>query len=163
MTGQTIQAPPEVPAAAWAFAWSCLAGQALSLLVSGRDESNDLLLSMLLGIVVIGWVSHGVLTARVVRVGFVWVMFVIALLFQVLGMFDSPSGGLLADLVLTVIQFVLFIRFTDTEYFRWQRQRSRPGQPGPSLAGLMAIAILVGALGGVVGTHNDGVRVESNF
>lgn len=161
MTSNALEAPPEVPSEAWAFAWACLAGQVVSLVTNGRHDSNNLVLSMLLGVVVVGWVSHGVLTARGIRVGLVWVLFVLAGLFQLVTLFDDPSGGVALDLAITVIQLVLFIRFTATDYFKWQR--TRPREPGPSLSGVMVIALLVGALGGVIGAQHDGVRTEVNF
>jgi choline-glycine betaine transporter len=161
VTHAAIEAPPEVPAAAWTFAWSCLVGQLLALIEGGPDESNQVILSMLLGAVVVGWFSYGVLRARVVRVVVVWILFVLGTLALLVTMADDPTGWHLVQLVLTVVQFAFFVQFTRTGYYRWQR--SRPQQPGPSLSGLVAIALLVGALGGVVGANEDEFSARVNF
>ncbi|MCZ4500344.1 MAG: hypothetical protein JWQ74_2899 [Marmoricola sp.] len=150
--------PMKVPAVAWAFALSCLGGQLLSVAHYGRDESNQLELSMLLGAVVIGWFAYGVLRARKVRVVLVWIVYVLASLGQVIGFMAEPSGWGLVELVVALAQFTLFVRFTRTDYYRWQG--ARPATVGPSLAGLVAVAMLVGALGGVVGAQDDGFHAR---
>lgn len=150
--------PTKLPAVAWAFALSCLVGQLIVLAHHGRDESNQLVGSMLLGAVVIGWFAWGVLRAKTVRMILVWTLYSIATLGQTIDVVDNPAGWDLANWAVTVVQFGLFIAFTRTAYYRWQA--SRPTAKGPSLAGLVAIAVLVGGLGGVVGAQDNGFHVK---
>jgi len=141
--------PTKVPAAAWAFALSCLAGQLIVVAHHGRDDSNQLLGSMILGALVIAFFAHGVLRARTVRMILVWTIYVVATLGLTIDAVRDPSSWTLANWAITVVQFALFIRFTRTDYYKWQA--SRPRTKGPSLAGLIVIAVLVGALGGYAG------------
>lgn len=150
--------PPDLPASAWAFAWTCLAAQLVSVADNGRSDSNLLVPSMILGALVVGWVSYGVLRARTVRVVLVWILFVLGLIFVTIGVLEDSSGWGLVYLAAFAVQFWFFVKFTRSDYYQWQR--SRPREPGPSLSGLVAIAFLVGALGGFVGAQDDGIRAE---
>lgn len=152
--------PQQLPAQAWVMAWAFLVGQLMTLAEQGRG-TNSLLPSMLLGAVIIGWIAHGVLRARTVRVVLVWIVLFLAGLAYIVGVFDDPSGWGVAQLAITAVQFVYFVRFTKTPYYAWQR--SRPHARRPSLAGLVAIAIAVGALGGVVGANDNGFHADLQF
>lgn len=153
--------PHQLPAVAWAFAWSWLVEQVLSMAVHGSQTSDQIPLSVILGALVATWVALGVIRARTIRVAFVWIVLVLAGIAGVLDLADNGPASDLVFLIVTGTQLVLFTKFTRTPYYAWQK--SRPRDPGPSLAGMVAIAIAVGVLGGVVGATQDGVHAEVTF
>jgi hypothetical protein len=166
MTDQPAQPALPVPTAAWALAWSCLAEQVLVLGERGAQSSaTGMLLSALIGAVVVAWVSNGVLTARRGRLILVWAMFVLgAILYGVALLDASPAGASdwrLVHFASSLVQLACLAWFTNTEYFAWQR--SRPRAPAAGLGGLILVAVLVGALGGVIGSPEDApVRFRVN-
>jgi CHASE2 domain-containing sensor protein len=68
-----------VPASVWVFAWSCVAVQVLELARRGAQPPDDWPLSMLLGVALVTFFSHGVLRARWVRFWLVVVLVAVAL------------------------------------------------------------------------------------
>lgn len=147
-----------IPKEAWLLAWTCLLGQVVNLAQNGRQDDNLLLPSMLLGAAVVAFFAHGVLRARMVRVVIVAILFGLGLLFFLIGAIDEPGAGTMINLVVSAAEVAFFVAFLRTPYFAWQR--TRPKEPGPSLAGLVAIAVLVGAIGGVIGASDEGFRAE---
>lgn len=152
-----IEPPTRVPAAAWGLAWSCLVGQLLLLGERGAQSSDAVPLSMLLGAVLVAWVSHGVLTGRTGRLVLVWVLFVVTAIGDGVALLDGGLSGVtgwpFVRLTASLVQIVALVWFTRTEYFAWQR--SRPRVPGPPLGSLIAVAVVVGILGGVTGSAAD--------
>lgn len=156
----------QLPSAAWALAWSCLAGQVVLLLeVGARDPgAADTVLSMLLSALVVCWVSAGVLAARTGRLVVVWLLFAVMLVGDVAVLLDVGTDGVLAwpaaHLALSVVQIAALAWFTSTPYFRWQR--TRPRVAGPSLRPLLGIAAAVGLLGGLTSSvvHRAPVHVQ---
>ncbi|MBI4900726.1 MAG: hypothetical protein HY829_09640 [Actinobacteria bacterium] len=145
---------PVIPVSAWALAWSFVAGQVLELARRGSQDESSWPLSILLGVAVVSFVSHGVMRVRWVRF---WLVVVLLVGSAVVALFDvvndpTPVGG--ARLALTILQIVLLDRYSRTEWFARQASR-RPG--APSLSGIMLVAALVGALGGVLGSSPDGI------
>ena len=148
---QEDEAPTQVPAAAWALACAALATQLLQLVETGaRSDVVNVVISMVLGGLLVGWVSHGVLTARTGRLVLAWVVLALSLVGDVLLLADSSSvlGWSLAHLAMTLTLIVCLSWFTSTDYFSWQRGARR--STGPSLAPLVAVAVVVGVLGGIV-------------
>src|SRR3712207_3932820 len=145
--------PHALPAAAWALGLSCLAGQLMQLAEVGIKPADDgLLLSIVIGALATTWLSAGVLRGRTVRL-------VIAALLLVLGLIgygiDCVDGGTDAvfgwsglQMVVSLVSVASLVWFTRTDYFAWRRRH--PRDAGPSLAPLLAIAVVVGLLGGVV-------------
>ena len=166
MTDQPTQPAPPVPTAAWALAWSCLADQVLVLGERGAQSSGTgMLVSVLIGAVVVAWVSNGVLTARRGRLVLVWAVFVLAAILYGAALFDASVAGAsdwrFVHFASSLVQLACLAWFTNTEYFAWQR--SRPHATGPGLGGLILVAVLVGALGGVIGAPEKApVRFQLN-
>lgn len=164
--GQPPVAPERVPASAWALALSSLTAQLLQLgQVGVRPEGPGMVLSMVIGALLVGWVSFGVLTGRTVRLVLAWVLLVLALLGDAIAALEAVDDGADtvlgwpgADLVTSAVAVASLARFTTSRYLAWQR--TRPQAPGPSLAPLVAVAALVGLLGGVVTTPQTGAEVQ---
>lgn len=151
-----------LPAAAWVFAWTCLVGQVLRLLESGAQSEDSIPLSMVLGAVIVTWFSYGALTGRTVRLVVVWIFLVLAALVTAVAVVDSGSAWSVLDAATSLVQLVAFARFTASDYFAGQR--ARPRQPSPPLGGILAIAVVVGVLGGVIGADTDsGAYVHVQF
>jgi hypothetical protein len=147
-----------IPQEAWAFAWSCLVLQLVNVAENGRASDNMLVPSMLLGAAVVGWFAHGVVRARMVRVSFVGVVLVLVALLSLVAVLDGGDGSDVLDLVLNTGQLGLFVAFVRTPYFRWRR--TQPGGAGPSVAGLVAIGLVVGAVGGYIGADENSIITE---
>lgn len=141
-----------VPASVWVFAWSCVAVQVLELARRGAQSPDDWPLSMLLGVALVTFFSHGVLRSRWVRFWLVVVLVAVALVAELVAFVDTPSGWTAAALALSVVQAVLLHRYTRSTWFEQQRARV-PG--GPSLTPILLVAALVGALGGVLGAEES--------
>lgn len=154
---RVIEPPSRVPAAAWGLAWACLVGQLLLLGERGAQSSDAVPLSMLLGAILVAWVSHGVLTGRTVRLVLVSVLFAVTAIFDLVALMDAGIAGVsgwpFVGLAASLVQLAALVAFTRTEYFAWQR--SRPRVPGPPLGSLIAVAVVVGILGGVTGSASD--------
>ena len=158
MTEQPAQPALPVPTAAWALAWSCLADQVLVLGERGAKASTTgMLVSALIGAVVVAWIAKGVLTARRGRLILVWAMFVLASILCGVALIDASvagtSGWRFVHFASSLVQLACLAWFTNTKYFAWQR--SRPKTAAAGLGGLILVAVLVGALGGVIGAPED--------
>jgi hypothetical protein len=68
VTGTGVPTRHEVPQSAWVLGWACLAGQVASLVERGATDGDSALFSVPLSALVVAWVSHGVLRARMIRV-----------------------------------------------------------------------------------------------
>jgi hypothetical protein len=141
-----------VPASAWAFAWSFVAGQVLELARRGAQSPDDWPLSMLFGVALVTFFSHGVLRARWVRFWLVVVLVAVALVAELVAFVDAPTGWTAAALALSVLQAVLLHRYTCSTWFELQRARV-PG--AVSLNPILLVAALVGALGGILGAEQS--------
>ncbi len=160
--------PAKVPASLWVLAWASLAGQLVLLAEEGIrfDDEVSLLVSVLIGALLVGWISAGVVRARTVRLVLVFVVLALTVLVGVVGLIfsDSVADALwtLVALALSVTQLGALVRFRGTAWYAWQRGRP-PTAEGPSITGLIAIAVVVGVLGGVVGSQvEDGFRLQVN-
>jgi hypothetical protein len=166
MTARPAQPVLPVPTAAWVLAWSCLADQVLVLGERGAQSSvTGMLVSALIGAVVVAWVSNGVLNARRGRLILVWAMFVLATTLYGVALFDADVAGAsdwrFVHFGSSLVQLACLAWFTNTEYYAWQR--SHPRATAAGLSGLILIAVLVGALGGVIGSPEDApVRFQIN-
>jgi hypothetical protein len=90
-----------------------------------------------------------VLRARTGRLVVAWVLFSLTLLFELVGLVGeapTPAAGDVLDLALTGATVASLAVFCSSDYFR--RQRSGAGSP-PAIGGLLVIAVVVGALGGL--------------
>lgn len=157
---QVAAAPTRLPTAAWAVAWSFVAGQVLSLVVHGTQPVEYWPLSALLAVVVVAFFAHGVLRARLVRFWLVTVLSAVALVVLLAELLDGGSLADLVDLVMTAVQLGCLVWLYRTPWFAWQRTRPAGG---PSVGPLMLLAVLVGVLAGVIGTDSAAVRVDVNL
>lgn len=157
---------PALPSSIWVVAWAALAGQALLLVQQGVriDDPISLLGSVVLGALLVGWVSAGVVRARTVRLVIAWVMLVVVL---VLELADLGSAGMsaaeLPSLATTAVTLAALARFHRTEWFAWQRTKPS-GHAGAPIGQLVAMGVIVGVLGGLTGPVDDGLdlRVSIN-
>lgn len=159
-TGQP--ATPPLPTEIKVLAWASLAGQVAMLGLQGVRVDDDSPVSMVLGAVILGYVSAGVVRARPVRVALAWIVLVVSLVGELIAMAFVDALGdavlALASLATTVVALVALFRFSRTDWYAWQRTRP-PRELGAPIGGLVAIGVLVGVLGGVAGASDDGVRM----
>lgn len=165
-TEQPHVAPP-LPTSIWVVAWASLAGQAVFLVQHGvRDDSElSLVVSVVLSALVLGYVSAGVVRARMVRFVLALVALSLILVAELVGLIwvDGLTGTavLLSSLATTVVSLAALVRFSRTDWFSWQRTKPPPRQ-GASILPLVAIGVIVGVIGGVIGPVDNGfeVRIE---
>ena len=159
---------PTPPTSIWVVAWASLVAQLVQLVARGPGFDNEvsLVVSVVLGGLLVGWVAAGVVRARTVRVVVAWVVLVLSGIAEVVAVFSTddstPLVPALVALVTTVVSLFALARFRRTEWWRWQRTRP-PRDQGPSVARLLAIAVLVGVLGGVMGVNEDGFNFTVNL
>lgn len=157
-------AAPPLPISIWVVAWSSLAGQVALLPRQGMRSDNELslALSLVLGPLVVGFVSMGVIRARTVRLAIAWIVLVLSSIAELVGFVSADDAR---DAVLLGLSFATsavalagLAWFSRSEWFAWQRTRP-PRHEGASIRPLVAIALVVGVLGGLVGPAEDGVDV----
>jgi hypothetical protein len=161
-TSETPAPPPhdevhEVPGTAWALAWCYLLGQVLLVARHGLRDDESWWLSAVFGVAVATFFAHGVLRARAVRSWIVVVLTALAFLAQLWTLVDRPAAGVAVDLALTTAQGWLLLRYRRSAWFAWQR--TRPAR-GPSLRPILAVAVLVGVLGGTVDAPVGAVDID---
>ena len=144
-----------MPGSAWAFAWLCLAGQLPALATRGLSDSDGVwvVLSMVLSALLVGWFGAGVLRGRTVRLVIAWILLVLGTLvtgFGILADLAHLSGWDVLLLLASLGQIGALAAFCSTDYLQWQR--SQPADAGPDITGLVAIAVVVGLLGGITAT-----------
>ena len=158
---------PPLPTSIWVVAWACLADQALMLLSQGGRvlDAVSLLVSVVLASLLVGYVSAGVVRARTVRTVLAWCVLVLSLIGGLMALLtvDDVGQATLAGLSLatTVVALAALARFRRTDWYSWQRSQPSPDH-GASIGGLVAIGVLVGALGGLIGPVDDGLDVRFN-
>jgi hypothetical protein len=155
-----------LPASLWVVAWASLAGQAVRLAQEGvrpDGEETSLVLSVVLGALVVGFVSAGVVRARRVRLVVAWVVLVLSLVVDLVDLASADRGGQVATSVLSLATTVAALAglawFRRTDWYAWQRQKP-PARAGAPIGRLVAIGMLVGVLGGLIGAVDDGVNVR---
>ena len=160
--------PLRMPTAAWALAWSSVLAQVVTIADRGTrsDEAWAVVVSMLVGALIIRWFASGVLSARTGRLVVTWVLLVLAFVVETVAVVDEALSGQVGMPALHLVTSVLMLGslwwFTRTSYFAWQR--TRPRRPGPSRAGVLAVAVVVGLSAGVVQTDVDApLGVEMRF
>jgi hypothetical protein len=152
MSGLEITTASRMPPSAYVFAWLCLAAQLPALATRGLSDADGIwvLLSMVLSALVVGWFAAGVLRGRPVRLVLVWIIVVLGTVLTGVGVvvdLSHTSGWDLLLLLVSIGQVGALAAFCSTDYFQWQR--ARPSAPGPDISALVAIAVVVGLLGGL--------------
>jgi len=164
--GELVQqgTTPPLPRSMWVLAWAPLAGQALWLVEQGvrLDDAVSLVVSVVLGALLFGYVSAGVVRARTFRLVLAWVVLVLVLIGELVGLVfgDDVRQGGFAVLALATAALALagLATFHRTEWFAWQRTKP-PAHEGAPIGQLVAIGVLVGVLGGLIGPMDNGLDV----
>ena len=158
-------AAPPLPSSIWVVAGASLAGQVLLLVREGarHDDAVSLVGSVVLGALLVGYVSAGVVRARTVRLVLAWVVLVLVLVGDLAALLsaDGPgrAGGAGLSLVTTVVSLLALASFRRTDWYAWQRTRP-PTHLGAPIRQLVAVGVLVGALGGIAATSDDGLHMR---
>ena len=156
---------PPLPSSIWVVAWASLLGQAVLLAQQGvrPDDEGSLVLSAALGALIVGYVSAGVVRARTVRLVLAWVVLVLSLIVQFVALVSVDDLGQAAVVALSLATTVLALaglaRFRRTEWYAWQRTKPSPHEGAP-IGQLVAMGVLVGVLGGLIGPVDDGLDVR---
>ncbi len=171
--GYTWAGPtPPLPRSIWVVAWASLAGQIVFLLDRGVRSDSEIAVaaSLLVGALVIGYVSAGVVRARTVRLVLAWLVLGLSGIAELVFVIDHASYGApedsefliaLAGLATTTAALVGLWRFQRSSWFAWHRHQHRHRLPTPvPVTALVAIGVLVGVLGGLVGPTATGTNVE---
>jgi len=158
-------AAPPLPSSIWMVAWASLAGQAVLLARQGvrRDDEVSLVLSVVLGAFIVGYVSAGVVRARTARLVVAWVVLVLTFFVELVGLIsvDDLGSAVVAALSLATTALALagLARFRRTEWYAWQRMKPSAHEGSP-IGQLVAMGVLVGVLGGLIGPVDDGIDVR---
>ncbi|MFL6106554.1 MAG: hypothetical protein ACJ72L_06305 [Marmoricola sp.] len=150
-----------VPESAWVLGWLFLAEQAIRLALDGVGENNVILVSAIISALLVAWFSYGVLTARPVRGMIVLVLMWLASIALAITFLTDPSIANLGALAVTVVQLIALLAFRKTPYFAWQR--TRPHRNVAGLEPLIWMAVVVGVLGGIIGSGGGGLGLTLNF
>jgi hypothetical protein len=124
-------ATPPLPRSIWVVALASLAGQAVQLVRQGGrlDDEISLVLSVVLGGLLVGYVSAGVVRTRTVRLVLAWVVLVLGVIGELVGLVsvDDPGHAALAVLSLATTAAALagLTRFRGTDWYTWQRTKPR--------------------------------------
>ena len=110
-----------------------------------------------------GYVSAGVVRARTVRLAVAWVVLVLSLIAEFVGLLsvdDLREAALVAfSLATTALALAGLARFRRTEWYAWQRTKPSAHEGAP-VGQLVAMGVLVGVLGGLIGPVDDGLDVR---
>lgn len=141
---------PVLPGAIWAFGASFVVEGVLQLLLRGaKDDAPSIVASVVLSALVVTWFAHGVVRARMVRFWIVAVLLGLGLVLGSIGLALEPTATGAVAVAFSALQAVLLWQYAQSPWFAWQR--SRPAD-GPPLGGILAVAALAGALGGLTAT-----------
>ncbi|MDR7251397.1 hypothetical protein J2X46_000369 [Nocardioides sp. BE266] len=147
------EATPPLPTSIKVLAWTSLGSTLVPLLDQGiKDDTVSLVGSVVIFAPLMGFVAAGVVRARTGRLVLAWAVLSLSFLFGALGLFTSDSADDRAvtafSVVFTAVSLVALERFSRTEWYAWQRTKPSK-KAGASIRGLVAIGVLVGALGGI--------------
>jgi peptidoglycan/LPS O-acetylase OafA/YrhL len=160
-------AAPPLPSSIWVVAWASLAGQVVLLAWQGvrPDDEVSLVLSVVLGALLVGYVSAGVVRARTVRLAFAWVVLVLSLIAELVGLVSvddlAQAALVVLSLATTALALAGLARFRRTEWYAWQRMKPSAHE-GARIGQLVAMGVLVGVLGGLIGPVDDGLDVRTS-
>lgn len=146
-------------------AWASLAGQVVLLVrQSGRlDDEVSLVLSVVIGALLVGYVSAGIVRARTVRLVLAWVVLVLSVIAELVGLVSVDDLGqaalVMLSLATTAVALAGLARFRRTDWYVWQRTKPSTHE-GLPISQLVAIGVLVGVLGGLTGPVDGGFDVR---
>lgn len=142
-----------LPGSAWAFGGLCLVGEALQLLDRGPSTSDAVVvvLSVVLSALLVWWFANGVMRARSGRVIVVWVLLALNAGLQFVATMaagvDGASGLAWLAVALSLGQVGAYAVYSRSAYFRSQEMLH--GRAGVALGGILLLAVLTGAMGGL--------------
>ena len=117
---------------------------------------------MVLGALLVGFVSAGVVRARRVRIVLAWVVLALGFIGGLADLISVDDLGQVAPAVLALAASAVCLlglaRFC-RDWYAWQRTRPS-AREGASISQLVVIGVLVGALDGYVGLVNAGVTTR---
>lgn len=151
---------PPLPPSIWAVAWASLAGQAVLLVTHGvrHDGGVPAVVSVILGALLVGYVAAGVVRGRPIRTVLAWVVLVLSFIAEGVSVVSEDDLGRATlaalSLMTTVVALVGLAQFRRTDWCAWQRTWPSV-HVGAPIGQLVVIGMLVGALGGVVGSADD--------
>lgn len=156
---------PGLPSSIWVVAWASLAGQVVLLLDRGVRSDNEISIvgSIALGMLIVGYVSAGVVRARTIRLALAWIVLALSGIAEAIFVIDHAGHGALEDseflltvagLATTAAALVGLWRFHQSDWFAWHRRNRAAAKP--PITHLVAVGVLVGALGGLAGATDDG-------
>ncbi|MDN4173148.1 hypothetical protein QWY28_09360 [Nocardioides sp. SOB77] len=148
----TVDAAPReqtyaVPASAWALAWASVAMQLVTLVDRGVADEEAALVSVPLSALVVAFVSAGVVRARMVRTCLAGIILLLVAVTSVIELVAGPSLLELVGTATAAVALAAFVSYVRSDCFAALRA-DRDAAPS-GLGGLVAIAVLVGALGGL--------------
>lgn len=149
-------ATPALPRSIWVVAWASLAGQVTWLLAQGGrlDDAVSLAVSVVLGGLLVGYVSAGVVRARTVRLVIAWAVLLLSLVGELVALVLADDLGLASAAVVSLatsgVALAGLARFHRSDWYAWQRTKP-PVHEGAPIGQLVAIGVLVGVLGGLMG------------
>lgn len=149
-------ATPALPRSIWVVAWASLAGQVTWLLAEGGrlDDAVSLTVSVVLGGLLVGYVSAGVVRARTVRLVIAWAVLLLSLVGELVALVLADDLGQASVAVVSLatsgVALAGLAGFHRSDWYAWQRTRP-PVHEGAPIGQLVAIGVLVGVLGGLMG------------
>jgi hypothetical protein len=156
-------ATPPLPTSIKVLAGVSLLSAVTPLVEQGvKQDAVSLVVSVVLGALLIGYISAGVVRARTVRLVLAWLVLSLSLVFGVIGLLLSDGQDVVRALVsvaITAVSLGALERFRHTEWYAWQRTKPST-KVGAPIHGLVAVGVLVGALGGCVDGLDDTVHVS---
>ena len=153
MTETDARLPDELPQSAWVLGWASLISQLATLADRGAANAESALISVPLSALVVWWVSRGVLRARAVRTWLAGILLGLVALLSVVGLFADTSVFDLVTAITATVAFAAFWSYTQIDCFA--RMREQPDRTVPDLGGILMLAIVVGALGGLTAQVDD--------
>lgn len=156
---------PPLPGSIWLVAWGSLAGQVLLVVRHGGRVGDEVsqVLSIVIGSLLVGYVSAGVVRARRFRMLFAWVGLALGVIGGLADLVSVDELGRAAYAVLALaagaVSLVGLAMFCRSDWYAWQRTRPSVRQ-GASIRQLVLIGVLVGALGGYVGLVDGGLAMR---
>lgn len=158
-------ATPALPRSIWVVAWASLAGQVTWLLAEGGrlDDAVSLAVSVVLGGLLVGYVSAGVVRARTGRLVIAWAVLLLSLVGELVALVVADDLGQASAAVVSLatsgVALAGLARFHRSDWYAWQRTRP-PVHEGAPIGQLVGIGVLVGVLGGVAGPVDNDLEVR---
>ncbi|WP_338184401.1 hypothetical protein [Jatrophihabitans sp.] len=157
-------ATPPLPSSIWVVAWASIANQTVLLVQQGvRDDEASLVLSVVLGAVLAGYISAGVVRARAVRLVLAWLVLMLGLIADLVGLVSIDDLGqtplVVLSLATTAVALAGLATFRRTDWYAWQRTKPSV-HDGTPIGQLVAIGVVVGVLGALAVPVDDGLDVR---